>query len=154
MRDGTVLKWLRDAINYKGDDCLIWPFARNSVNGYPVAYVDGKLVLVSRYICRIVNGDPPPLNVARHKCGNGKLGCIAPNHLHWGTKKEDVQDAIDAGTFPRGESNGVAKLTEEDVLKIRSLKGQHTHLVIAEMFGVSRRQIGRILSRKDWAWLP
>jgi hypothetical protein len=153
-RDGTIIKWLREALNYKGSDCLIWPFARNSVNGYPVAYVDGAVLLVSRHICILAHGEPPPRNVARHSCGNGKGGCVNPNHLMWGTKKEDVQDAIDAGTFPRGETSGMSKLTSEDVLKIRALKGKFIHRTIGKMFGVSRRQIGRILSRTDWAWLP
>lgn len=152
-RDGTVLEWLRNAAACRSDDCLIWPFARNSVNGYPVAYVDGKVVLVSRYICRLAHGEPPSRYVARHKCGNGKLGCINPNHLHWGTKKEDVQDAIDAGTWAHGETNGQSKLTEGDVLKIRSLKGKMLHREIGKMFGISRRQAGRVINRTDWAWL-
>ena len=153
-RDGTVIKWMLNAVNYKGSDCLIWPFARNSKNGYPIGYVKGKVVLVSRHICKLAHGEPLPQQVARHTCGNGNLGCINPNHLQWGTKKEDVQDAIRDETFPHGETNGLSKLTESNVRKIRRLKGKLYQRIVAEMFGVSRRQIGRIQDRTDWAWLP
>lgn len=109
---------------------------------------------MSRYICNLAHGAPVLGHVARHTCGNGKLGCVNPNHLQWGTKKEDVRDAIEAGTFPHGETNGQSKLTEGDVRKIRSLKGKYFQRVVAERFGVTRRQIGRIQNRTDWAWLP
>ena len=32
-----------------------------------------------------------------HKCGNGE--CSNPRHLYWGTRSENVQDAITAGTM-------------------------------------------------------
>lgn len=42
------------------------------------------------------------------------------------------------------------KLTAEQVRAIRAAKGTKTHAELAEMYGVSRRNIGMILTGKSW----
>ena len=54
----------------------------------------------------------------------------------------------------RGERSSHAKLTEADVLAIRSLEGRMTQQALAEMFGVSIGTINPILRRKTWTHLP
>ena len=49
-----------------------------------------------------------------------------------------------------GEKNGNAKLTEKEVLQIRSLKGQYRHWEIAKMFKMGRSTITEILLKKKW----
>lgn len=49
-----------------------------------------------------------------------------------------------------GEANGQAKLTENDVRKIRSMKRTHTVKEISEEFGMGKSPIRRILNGKAW----
>lgn len=50
----------------------------------------------------------------------------------------------------RGEKNGTSKLSRDQVLEIRALKGHLTQSKIAQMFNVSEAQIHKILSKKRW----
>lgn len=150
-RGGLTIRWLKERITYNEKECLIWPFARIA-NGRCIIYIDGKLQYASRVMCELVHGAPPTVkHVARHSCGNGHLGCVHPEHLLWGTKQEDIQDAIAAGTFQRGETNGQSKLTVAEVLEVRASKSDTT--AIASKLGITPRQVRRIRQRKDWSWL-
>ncbi len=55
----------------------------------------------------------------------------------------------------RGESSGTSKLTDEEVLKIRSLyaQGGQTKRGLARQFGVDEKNIRVILSGKAWQHL-
>jgi hypothetical protein len=93
---GEVDRWLREiAIPYSGDECLIWPYAKDS-DGYGSIRNRG----VHRVVCEEVNGERPTLkHEAAHSCGNGHLACCAPSHLRWATHAENMADAIEHGTF-------------------------------------------------------
>ena len=56
----------------------------------------------------------------------------------------------------RGESNGRAKLTETEVLEIRTIYalGNLSQTQIAYMFCVSQVHISDIVNRKIWAHIP
>ncbi len=88
--------------------------------------------------------------VTRHKCKSDL--CVNPEHLEEGTQAENCQDMIRDETSTRGEKNPIAKLTQEQVLAIRSITDK-THQQIADEFGIGRRTVGDILSRKNWYWL-
>lgn len=138
---------------YEDDECLIWPFA-HIPKGYGVMYMDGKLALVSRLVCEYVNGpSPTPKHQAAHSCGKGHLGCVTKRHLSWKTRKENEEDKLDHGTRIRGERHSSAKLTEDDVREIHSLKGIVPQLTIATRFNVSPSNISLIQSGKIWSWL-
>lgn len=53
---------------------------------------------------------------------------------------------------PRGEDHGCAKLTEEDVIRIRELhaSGSYMNTEIAALFNVDKSTIGLIVKRKVW----
>jgi hypothetical protein len=135
---------------YDSDDCLIWSFHRNK-NGYGQLSASGKRQWAHIHICKRVHGDPTETrNIVRHSCGKGALGCINPRHLSWSTRSENEKDKILHGTSNRGSRHGMSKLNEEDVRNIKTLIGQLTHQEIASLFGVTRRNIGRILSGESW----
>lgn len=52
--------------------------------------------------------------------------------------------------IPRGDKHGMAKLTDEKVREIRR-RGNEKHQVLATEYGVSRRMIGNIIQRRNWA---
>lgn len=87
-----------------------------------------------------------------HKDGN-KLNNYVGN-LEWISNGDNVKHAVRIGLFNiKGENHPNSKLTKEDVIKIRSLYPSNTHLQIAKMYGMCRRQIGDIINRKNWGWL-
>lgn len=151
---GTIIPYIHEVVlQYRGDDCLLWPFARNS-DGYGTVTVDGKTNHANRYICRLANGEPPsPKHEAAHSCGNGHIGCVTPGHLGWKTKQENEDDKVIHGTRSVGERNGQSKLTEEQARKIIHLKGKATLREIADEFGVSASAVSEIHQGRNWAWL-
>lgn len=80
------------------------------------------------------------------------------SNLRWATRKENIQDTVEAGKFKtpgfRGSDVGTSKLSEDDVREIRRLSsekiGQRT---IAKKFGVSRSTVCEIQNGKIWSWL-
>jgi hypothetical protein len=52
-----------------------------------------------------------------------------------------------------GEKNPISKLKEEDVLYIRKNSTKYSHTYLAEIFSVSRSNIGRIVNNGSWKHL-
>lgn len=97
---------------------------------------------------------PTPKHDAAHSCGKGKNGCVTKRHLSWKTRKENEADKIPQDKHTRGERRWNAKLTEDDVHRIRSLKGKMTMQEIGDRFGVCATAIHDIYRHKNWGWLP
>ena len=142
-RWGEPRKWLEEHLNFSPDECLIWPFARCQRTIEQPAY---------RAMLRLTKGDPPtPKHEAAHSCGNGHLGCINPKHLRWATHLENEADKIAHGTVAHGERNGHAKLTQDQVLYIRTASGLQKD--IAAKFGIDQSMVSFIKRRRNWAHL-
>lgn len=153
--NGSAQKFLTDVVmKHIGDECLIWPFAKSGV-GYGQVVIDGKKVNVHRQVCTELHGQPPTSrHEAAHSCGNGHLGCVSPRHLSWKTASENQMDRAIHGTSNRGERQWNAKLTSEDVRRIRLMfSPNRTDTDIAELFGVSSSAIRAIRIRASWGWL-
>lgn len=140
-------------LTYEGDECLIWPFSRSS-NGYGHMLYGEEVQTVSRLVCIEVHGTPPnPKDDAAHSCGNGHLGCVAKRHMSWKTRSENQMDRVEHGTSNRGERCGSAKLTENDVHRIRDLRGILPVKEIAKMFGIAQQTVYGIYNGDRWRWL-
>ena len=105
--------------------------------------------IISRLILETFVGPCPP----GMECCHGSLG--RENHslsnLEWGTKsKNNGPDKLRDGTDFRGVKHPLVKLTELQVRIIRHLKGKILQREAAEIFRVSRGQIGRIQFGKRW----
>ena len=137
--------------SFGGDECLFWPYGKSS-GGYGQIWRDGKVRDVHRIACEAEHGPPPtPKHHAAHSCGKGQLGCVNRKHLEWKTPKENAADRLIHGAHNRGERHGAAKLTEAQVLEIRS-STRFQHELAAE-FGVSPSLVCLIKRGKCWAWL-
>ncbi len=151
--NGEALRFFREVLTYDGDDCQRWPYITDQ-NGYGKVHIGDRLLLVSRQICEEVHGPAPsPRHEAAHSCGHGNQGCCTKQHLSWKTHAGNMADMVDHGTSPRGERNGQAELTADEVLEIRALSGVHSHRVIGKMFDISRQHVGGIINKRSWAWL-
>ncbi len=153
--NGALRDWINDvAIPYLGDDCLIWPFARDKDGYAQGGHPDHLSQRAYRVICEFTQGPPPtPRHEAAHSCGRGKEGCVAPRHLSWKTHIDNEADKRAHGTLLVGSRHSNARLTEADVREVRRLFGTMTHSAIAERFGVSRPTISMIASGATWDWL-
>ena len=85
---GGTRKWLLAHVDYDGDDCLIWPFARIQSGRGHFGY-EGKHYQAHVYMCELVNGPCPPGHEAAHSCGRGHDACVHPKHLSWKTRAEN-----------------------------------------------------------------
>jgi hypothetical protein len=144
-----MMLWIRDVcLPYQGDECLIWPFQR--LRGeYGTLGRQDKTLYAHRYICQIVNSDPPtPEHHAAHTCGRGHEACVTPRHLYWGTGTDNQIDRRKHGTS--ATIHGRWKLTETQVAEIKALQGTEPSQVVAKRFGVTESNIRKIWTGKTW----
>lgn len=138
-------------------------------------------VAAHRFALELATGAPIPEGlVACHDCPDGDNPlCCNPRHLWPGTVAQNNADRKRKGrngkpadpaakgakisarlraflaAHPearRGEGNNSAKLTDEVVRTIRALAANgHTHVAIAERFGVSKTTVFDVVHRRSWA---
>lgn len=136
-------QWIEAHVTHDSDECLIWPYWRDK-HGY------GQ----TRKMCEAANGPPPMAEMqAAHICGKGHEGCIHPKHLKWATRAETQSAMVTRGNSLRGRKNPNARLSEDDVRKIRRLAKDITRQEIADLFGIARSTVSRVIQRKTWGWL-
>jgi len=104
---------------------------------------------VHRLVCTAFNGTTeiqrPEVN---HKDGNKNNN--AASNLEWITRKENQLHAADLNLKPHGESSHLAKLTLDQVVEIRGLKGTAPQKTIGAAFGVSQTCISKIFRNQKW----
>lgn len=135
---GRGYAFLRDNMNYVGDDCLIWPMKGCDGKHYPLFGHLGKMYLAHRFMCQLAHGDPPtPKHQAAHSCGRGLLGCVNPRHLSWKTNGENQLDRTIMGlrTKPDNPGGQHGKLTEDQIERIRQVRGKMLVKDIAKELG-------------------
>ena len=133
------------------DDCWKWTAGKDTY-GYGRIQIDGKAVKAHRFSWWIYYGHPSAGMCVLHKCDNP--ACVNPNHLFLGTPADNMADRDMKGRHValKGEVNGMAKLTETDVITIRNrLANGETHKAIAVDYGVDRSSISYINTGKNWA---
>lgn len=108
-----------------------------------VRFGRGKANYVHRVIYETFVGDINENNVIRHL--NDDPSDNRVSNLAQGTQKDNVGDACRNGL--------IGKLSSEDVIRIRSLKGFKKRKETAKEFGVSEGTIKDIWSNKTWRWL-
>jgi hypothetical protein len=146
--DGELLEYLKA---HMYDGCSTeWPFFKSK--GYGAVTFKGKRqfahvvsFMIGNNFIEISKG-----MVVRHLCNKGNEGCFNFACLELGTKRDDAQDRIKAGTWSHGEKHGRAKLSNEDVVEIRRLyaTGNYTQQQLADMFNVSGSHISLIVNFK------
>lgn len=151
-KDGPALAWLKQAAASVKDECVIWPYARNP-KGYGQVRVNQKIYLAHRVVCEIAHGPAEPGMDAAHSCGNGHEGCVNPSHLRWDSRSGNFGDKLEHGTSNRGERNSLAKLSRDDIVRIRGLKGEMTQKQIASEYDIDQSNVSKIQTGVSWFWL-
>lgn len=161
-------------VKHPGDACWEWTACRfkpprSNFLGYGCFSFRRKLQGAHRVSWILHNGPIPDGMWVLHKCDNPP--CCNPAHLFLGSPKDNVLDMVAKGRNapPRGDDNWMrkiegiqagannfnARLTEEDVMKIkpRILAGEHQR-ALASSFGVSVATIAAIAGGTNWNHVP
>ena len=127
--------------------CWLWTGATN-YKGYGALRIDGKNVFPHRFSYELYIGNVPEGVFVCHKCDNPS--CVNPAHLWLGTNTDNVQDMVKKMRHTIGERNPMAKLTKEQVIKIRKLKDNHSLSQLAKLFGLGVSTVSQIVNRHRW----
>jgi hypothetical protein len=132
--------------------CHVWTGSTNK-QGYGLfsARVNGKTRswLAHRWAYEHFVGPIPENHDVCHECDWPP--CVRGDHLFTGTRKQNMEDCRRKGRNARGVSHHNAKLTEEQVLKIRERSAQgETAKDLAREYGVNPPAISKIVNRRLW----
>lgn len=109
-----------------------------------------RRIYIHRGVCELFNGSCPPGLECRHI--NGNMHDNRAANLQWGTPAENTSDKKRHGTVTKGEKNGGAKLTSEEVFDMRKLRAELgvTFRSLAIRFGVSTMTAYRATVGHTW----
>jgi hypothetical protein len=95
---------------------------------------------------------PNPYNLPEVNHDDGDKENNNDWNLTWCTKAQNMEHAANIGLIPSrpGILNPAAKLTEAQVIEIRSLKPTHTLKELGKMYNVDQSMIALIVKRKNW----
>jgi hypothetical protein len=153
--------------------CWLWKAGKNEW-GYGIYAVNGRPKKAHRHSYEMTYGLIPDGLLVCHVCD--RPACVNPRHFRLGTNQDNMHDMIrkgravheghsygDAhwtherpGASPiigaKGEANPGAKLTEDDVRRIRHryAAGDVSQLALAAEFGVSQYVILSCVKRRTW----
>ena len=145
-------------------DCWIWTgrIDNSKRGGYGWF---GKNQRTHRLSWVIANGIIPDGLQVLHHCDIRP--CVNPSHLFLGTNQDNVDDKVAKGRHPRGalaasyanpargEDNGNAIFSDEDVIEMRRLYSEGVRIPkIAEKYGSQQHIINMIVHGERWAHLP
>lgn len=149
---GFVVRFWENVQKGKPEDCWIWkgPMLNTGYGSISIANIPR---LAHRVSFLIAHGKINPDLLVMHSCDNRK--CVNPSHLSQGTDLDNIHDAWVKGRLQKGERNGMAKLSESDVLLIRREyeSGKSSMRELAERFSVYVPCIWRIVNKLRWKHL-
>jgi len=134
------------------DSCWPWK-ASVCPKGYGKFVGDnGEHTKAHRFAFTIAHGPIPEGQCVCHRCDNPP--CCNPTHLFAGTTGDNTRDSVRKGRFvstKRGETHFRARWTENDVLKMRSLRTSGMSISgIAKIMNCSNSRVCEIVHRKTW----
>lgn len=145
---GRFLTWIS---KQRGDGCWEWKGSIDK-HGYSWLTVSHKAVRANRFSYQLHYGVIPGDLFVCHRCDN--RSCVNPAHLFLGTAVENNLDRDRKGRQARGETSAWHKLTEKEVLEIRSLTSEgESDVLVARRFGISRCTVRDIRVRRTWRFL-
>lgn len=119
---------------------------------YGIIRIEDRIYSAHRVSWEMHNGPIRAKMNVLHHCDNAQ--CVRPSHLWLGTTDDNNKDKAKKGRAwkPEGEKAPWAKLTEKNVLEIRSLfdSGKFTQAQLARKYGVVGATIGLIVRRINW----
>lgn len=132
--------------------CWIWTGHTGiPPNDYGRIKVKGKNRIASRIAYMIFKKEIPHGMSVCHLCDTPS--CVNPDHLFLGTHADNMRDSVVKGRNPKaGSKNGQAKLSEQDVIKIRHIYNTQriSQRDLAKKFNVSGPTVNLIVNNRIW----
>jgi hypothetical protein len=129
--------------------CWLWR-GQLRADGYGLVRFERKVYLAHRLAWKFFRGEIASGLVVCHKCDI--RACVNPEHLFLGTMMDNVRDMMEKGRSRHGEKNTSAKLTTEQVIRIKATLAEGLLRVsdIAREYGVTHATIGCIARGTSW----
>jgi hypothetical protein len=127
--------------------CWLWQKSCASA-GYGRFRKDGARYLAHRYSWELHHGEIPAGLWVLHKCD--VRACVNPDHLFLGTIDDNNRDRAQKGRNrdQSGSNHNMARLTEADVLSIRS--DPRLQRLIAAEYGITQPAVSMIKHQVRW----
>lgn len=128
-----------------------WPWTGYVEKGYGRFHFRGKMTGAHELALSFTSGEArlPGLDTC-HSCDNPI--CCNPAHLRFDTRQGNVDDTTSRDRHARGERNGHANLSDDDVLLIRKrVAAGATQKGLAEEYGVTPGMVSMIARGRRWA---
>jgi hypothetical protein len=133
------------------DEC--WEWTRAKSKGYGNLSTGGGKYRPAHIVAwELANGRKrPPGMVIRHSCDN--RACCNPAHLLLGTQRDNMQDKVDRGRQPRGETMATSKLTQQQVneIRLRYAQGGIRQKDLAAEYGTSQSNVSFLVRNMTWS---
>lgn len=131
------------------DECWEWTGSKLR-GGYGNLRVNKHTFQVHRYSYQLHYGEIPKGMLVCHTCDNP--ACVNPGHLFLGSHLDNARDKVAKGRQAKEECHSKAKLTRDDVIKIREMysTGSYSMRKLCSLFGISYSDMNGIINKKYW----
>lgn len=142
-----------------------WEWTGAMCRRYGRFSVNGKSYKANRYALYLRTGEMPEDRWACHTCDNPK--CVNPDHLYWGTAKQNTDDRYARGRGVLGEqhhaygrgiirkSDGLPARCKHSIETIRDVKSRivagETNKSISMATGIHKDTVSKVRKGKQWA---
>jgi hypothetical protein len=122
-------------------------------SGHMRVRIGGTLEYVHRLVLRAFVGPCPDGQEVRHLDGNPANNNLA--NLAYGTRSENIADALRHGTTVLGEAHHMARLTAENVRAMRKAHEQGVSVAdLGRQYGITHATAGDAVTRRTWKHVP
>lgn len=142
-------KFLSRMVVNEKSGCWEW-IAGKYPGGYGGFALHGKTGHAHRASYELHFGKIPDGMHVLHRCDNRP--CVNPEHLFLGTQLDNIADKKAKERQAKGITHGSAKLTEQDVLDIRAIRGM-SQRAIGRQYGIGQAQVKDIRQGRYWKHL-
>ena len=128
-----------------------WLWEGSLTRGYGMIKLSGQNIYAT-HAALMLYGPPRPTGaIACHHCD--VPACVNPDHLYWGSQADNMQDMVTRARArpPRGEDHGMAVLTLDQVMEIKSSPEGPT--IIARRLGIRLSAVEDIRYGRAWKWV-
>jgi hypothetical protein len=122
--------------------CWNWT-SRVDSRGYGHMRFGGREMLAHRLAWILFRGEDPGKNFVLHKCDNPL--CVNPEHLFLGDAGDNMRDCVAKGRYGKRRF----KASWSEIVAMKELRSSMTNSAIAERFGISERQMRRLVKGRN-----
>jgi hypothetical protein len=127
-------------------DCWGWEGGKHHW-GYGIFHAWYSHAIVAHRFSYMLHYGPIPKGaLVCHHCDNPE--CTNPEHLFLGDQQANMDDMHRKGRGAIGSKNGLAKLSESQVVAIRA--DSRSSVVLGKIYGVSSATVRRVKRRELW----